>query len=305
MSSNLLESPALAKADHHGPNIFRLIRAEITKIRTTNSWWLLAIGIVVVTGLAFTSNAFEHHYELFPPDFGNGGPRDPDRQAAIAAAHTPAGLAKIAADMMTSGQFFGLLLAMIIGILVVTNEFFHQTATATFMTSPHRTTVVIAKAVAAVLFGGLFWLVATVLDLIATPIYLNSQHVSVSITQWTVVQSALLNLLAFAVWAIFGMGIGTLIRSQIGAVVTGMALYLLGTAAVAILFNVVLYNLIHRDWVLSAQVIAPAIASRIMITPGRAFEHAPPQWAGGAVLIGYALITGIVGIVIMRRRDIS
>jgi ABC-type transport system involved in multi-copper enzyme maturation permease subunit len=299
--TSLLDSPALARASQSGPNLARLIRAEIAKIRTTKTWWLLALGIVAFTALAFTSNAFQHHFELFPPA---GARDDGDNADAIAIAHTPAGLAKIAADMMTSGQFFGLLLAMIMGILVITNEFFHQTATTTFMTSPHRTTVVLAKAVAAILFGGLFWLVATVLDLIATPIYLNSQHVSVSITQWTVIQSVLLNLLAFAVWAIFGMGLGTLIRSQIGSVVTGMALYLLGTAAVVILFNI-LHNLIHGDWVLTAQVIAPAIASGVMITPGQAFPHAPPQWVGGAVLIGYAVVTGFVGILIMRRRDIS
>jgi ABC-type transport system involved in multi-copper enzyme maturation permease subunit len=297
----LLDSPALAKADHTGPNLLRLIRAEVAKIRTTRTWWLLALGIVAFTALAFTSNAFGHHFELHPPQDARVGP---DEQAQIAQAHTATGLAKIAADMLTSGQFFGLMLAMIMGILVVTNEFFHQTATTTFMTSPHRTTVVLAKTVAAVLFGGLFWLVSTVLNVIATPIYLSSQHVSVSLTQWTVVQSVLLNLLAFAIWAIFGMGLGTLLRSQIGAVVTGMALYLLGTAAVAILVHI-LQNLIHRDWVITAQVVAPAIASNIMITPGLAFLHAPPQWVGGAVLIGYATVTGFVGVLIMRRRDIS
>jgi ABC-type transport system involved in multi-copper enzyme maturation permease subunit len=299
--TTLLDSPALARASQSGPNLARLMRAEIAKIRTTKTWWLLALGIVAFTALAFTANAFQHHYELFPPADSGG---DSDRQATIASAHTSAGLARIAADMMTSGQFFGLLLAMIMGILVITNEFFHQTATTTFMTSPHRTMVVFAKAVAAILFGALFWLVATVLDLIATPIFINSQHVSVNLFQWTVVQSVLLNLLAFAIWAIFGMGLGTLIRSQIGAVVTGMALYLLGTAAVAILFQI-LRSLIHRDWIVTAQVIAPAIASNIMITPGRAFPHAPEQWVGGAVLIGYAIVTGFAGILIMRRRDIS
>ncbi len=301
---SLLESPTLARASQSGPNLFRLIRAEIAKIRTTKAWWLLAIGIVGFTALAFTFNAIGHHYELQPPvdQMGEGQAQEAQDQAT--SARTAAGLAKIAADMMTSGQFFGLLLTMIIGILVVTNEFFHQTATTTFMTSPHRTTVILAKTVAAALFAGLFWLVSTVLNLIATPIYLSSQHVTVSLTQWTVVQSVLLNLLAFAIWAIFGMGLGTLIRSQIGAVVTGMALYLLGTAAVALLFQL-LHNLINRDWVITAQVIAPSIASFIMITPGRAFEHAPPQWVGGAVLVGYAVLTGLVGIVIMRRRDIS
>ena len=287
--TTLLDSPSLAKASESGPNLFRLMRAEVAKIRTTKTWWLLAIGIVAFTALAFTSNAFGHHFELQPPAGAQPGPEE---QAQIAQAHTAAGL------------FFGLLLALIMGILVVTNEFFHQTATTTFMTSPHRTTVVLAKAAAAILFAVLFWAVSTVLDIVATPIYLHSQHVTVSLTQWTVVQSVLLNLLAFAIWAIFGMGLGTLIRSQIGSVITGMALYLIGTAAVAII-GAILYNVFHQVWIRTAQVIAPAVASMIMITPGEAYPHAAPQWVGGAVLIGYAIVTGFVGILIMRRRDIS
>jgi len=259
---------------------------------------------VAITALALTVDGFGHHFQLYPPNQGaNGGP-GPEAQAQAAQAHTAAGLAKIAADMMTAGQFFGLLLAMVIGILVVTNEFFHQTATTTFMTNPHRTTVILAKAVAALLFGALFWLVATVIDLIVTPIYLSSQHVSVSVFQWTVIQSVLLNLAAFALWAIFGLGLGTLLRSQVGSVITGLILYLLGAAAILIIFQLI-HNLYPHNWILSAQVVAPAIASEVMITPGQAFEHAPPQWVGAAVLIGYAVVSGLVGISLTRRRDIS
>jgi ABC-2 type transport system permease protein len=287
-----------------GPNAVRLIRAEIMKIRTTNTWWILLIGMVLVTALALTFDGLGHHFQLYPPNQGaNGGP-GPEAQAEAAQAHSAAGLAKIAADMMTAGQFFGLLLAMIIGILVVTNEFFHQTATTTFMTNPHRTTVILAKAVAALLFGALFWLVATVIDLVVTPIYLSSQHVSVSVFQWTVIQSVLLNLAAFVLWAIFGLGLGTLLRSQIGSVITGLILYLIGAAAIAIIFQLI-HNLYPHNWVVSAEVIAPAIASSIMITPGQAFEHAPPQWVGAVVMIGYAVVSGLIGISLTRRRDIS
>jgi len=287
-----------------GPSAMRLIRAEIMKIRTTNTWWIFMLGMVAITALALTVDGFGHHFQLYPPNQGaNGGP-GPEAQAEAAQAHSAAGLAKIAADMMTAGQFFGLLLAMVIGILVVTNEFFHQTATTTFMTNPHRTTVILAKAVAALLFGALFWLVATVIDLIVTPIYLSSQHVSVSVFQWTVIQSVLLNLAAFALWAIFGLGLGTLLRSQVGSVITGLILYLLGAAAILIIFQLI-HNLYPHNWILSAQVVAPAIASEVMITPGQAFEHAPPQWVGAAVLIGYAVVSGLVGISLTRRRDIS
>jgi len=87
-------------------------------------------------------------------------------------------------------------------------------------------------------------------------------------------------------------------------VITGLILYLLGAAAILIIFQLI-HNLYPHNWILSAQVVAPAIASEVMITPGQAFEHAPPQWVGAAVLIGYAVVSGLVGISLTRRRDIS
>lgn len=295
-----LESPVLAGAGRPSPHSVRLIRAEIMKIRTTNTWWLFLLGMVCVTALAFLVNALTHHYELFPP----AGQHGAEMQAASALAHTPDGLAKMAADLLTSGQFFGLLFAIIMGALVVTNEFFHQTVTTTFMTNPHRTAVIMAKVVAAAAFGALFWLVATVLDYIATPIFVHTQHVSVSITQWTVTRSVLLNLLAFILWAIFGLGLGTLIRSQIGSVVTGCLLYLLGTAVVALIFQLI-YNYYPHDWVRTAEVIAPAVASQVMITPGRVNDYLPAQWVGGLVLVAYAVVSGAVGVWLTRRRDVA
>ena len=54
----LLESPALAAATRTGPTPSRLVKSEIMKIRTTNTWWLFLIGIVLLTALALTSNGF-------------------------------------------------------------------------------------------------------------------------------------------------------------------------------------------------------------------------------------------------------
>ena len=46
----------------------------------------------------------------------------------------------------------------------MTNEYFHQTATATFLTTPHRTRVIVAKLVAGVLLATGFWLVTTAIN---------------------------------------------------------------------------------------------------------------------------------------------
>jgi ABC-type transport system involved in multi-copper enzyme maturation permease subunit len=296
-------STALARDHHTRSNPIWLVKAEFMKVRTTNTWWLFGIGVILFTLLALLRNGAQHHFILHPPASVTGSERA-QLLAQAAQARTYAGHVAVAADMMTSGQFFGVLFAMLIGILVVTNEYFHQTATATFMTTPHRGAVIMAKLAAAGGFGVLFWLACTVLDLIVTPFYLRAEGINVALTDWIVVRSVLLNLLAFAMWAVFGLGLGTLVRSQIGAVVTGMAVYLAGAAAVELIFNLI-YLAYHHTWVLSAAVIAPAIASLVMTTPGSAFEHAPPQWVGLLVMIGYSLTFGLIGLVLTRRRDIT
>jgi hypothetical protein len=273
-----LDSPALARDHHTRTNPLWQVQAEIMKIRTTKLWWLFLIAVVLVTAWALLRNGASHHYELYPPL--DQFPADERAQAAAQAvqARTYAGHAAIAADMMTSGQFFGVLLAMLLGVLTVTNEYAHQTATATFLTNPHRGAVIAAKFAAAVAVGALFWAVSMVLNLIVTPIYDSSQHFNVSLADWIPLRSTLLNLLAYIMWAIFGVGLGNLLRSQVTAVVAAMAVYLGGAAAVLAAFNLI-YLAYHHTWVLAAPVIAPAIASLVMITPGRSTTHLRSGWA--------------------------
>jgi len=300
----LLGSPALGQAPPIGAGLVRQARAEIMKIRTTNTWWLFLTGVVVFTALALWTNGVSQHFVLYPQLSTMNGAEKAQAIAQAAQARTPADVAMIATLMMTGGQFFGVLFAMLIGVLAVTNESAHQTATATFLACPRRTRVILAKLAAVVLFAALFWLVSTVIAAVVTPLFLHAQHVSISLTSWVVVRSVLLNLLAFVMWAIFGVGLGTLIPSQIVAVITGLASYLVGYAAVEIIFHLIYYVYRH-SWILGAPVIAPAVATRVMITPGRAFAHAPPQWAGLAVMAGYAVAFGAIGIALTRRRDVT
>ena len=300
----LLGSPALGQAPPIGAGLVRQARAEIMKIRTTNTWWLFLTGVVVFTALALWTNGVSQHFVLYPQLSTMNGAEKAQAIAQAAQARTPAGVAMIATLMMTGGQFFGVLFAMLIGVLAVTNESAHQTATATFLANPRRTTVIVAKLIVAGGFAALFWLVSTVIDAAVTPLYLHAQHISFPLTGWIVARSVLLNLLVYVMWAVFGLGLGTMVRSQIAAVITGLASYLTGFAAVEIIFHLIYYVYRH-SWILGAPVIAPAVATRVMITPGRAFAHAPPQWAGLAVMAGYAVAFGAIGIALTRRRDVT
>ena len=279
------------------------VLAELMKIRTTRLWWPLVGGVVLVTGWSLLRNGAMHHYDLYPP-LDRLPPTD--RAAAVAraaAARTPAGRTAAAADMLTAGRLAGVLLAMLLGTLVVTNEYAHRTAVATFLTNPHRGVVVAAKLVAAAAAGALLWAASTAVALVVTPIYLRGQHIDTALLGGIPLRSVLLNLLGYTMWAAFGVGLGSLFRSQAGAVATGMTVYLGGAAAVVLAFDLV-HLAYHHAWVLAAPVIAPAVASLVMVTPGRAFEHAPPQWAGLLVMTGYVLLLGTAGVLRTRSRDI-
>ena len=295
----LLDSAALDQAGDTGTTLVRLVRAEFMKIRTTDTGWFFLIGFIAFTALALTINGFSTHYQLYPQQ-GQG-----DRAQALAQAaqaRTPAGVAAISASMMTSGQRIGVIFALLLGVLIVTSEFANQTAAVTFVTVPRRAAVIRAKLAAAACCGALFWLVGTVIAAVATPLFLYSQHVSVSLAGWAVVRPVMLSLLAFVAWGIFGLGLGAVLRSQIASLLAAIAVY--AGSFGAILVFTALYNLFHQGWMLGAPVIAPAIASEVMTTSGPAFPYAPPAWTGGLILIGYVVALAAAGLVLTKRRDV-
>nr|MDT0657771.1 ABC transporter permease [Micromonospora sp. DSM 115978] len=277
----------------------RLVRSELVKIRTTNTWWLFAGGALLMLVLAFLYNMLFANFALDNADQATEG-LSPEQAEQVAA---QSDVVYQAANLYTSGQFFGLLFVMLLGIILVTNEFYHQTATTTFLTTPHRTAVVLAKLAVATLLGAGFWLVTTALTIPATMAFLAGKGVDNHFGDGAITRALLLNLLAYTLWGIFGVGFGVLIRSQIGATITAVVLYLLGTTAAGILFAV-LQQRFDAEWIGELQVLVPSIASALMIS-GTELPGSPPQWAGAVVLIGYALVTGTVGTMIMRRRDIS
>lgn len=273
-----------------------LVRGELLKIRTTNLWWIFAICALVLQALSFLVNAITAHALLSGPVANVPAEQVDD----ITAQSSPVFQA---ANLYTSGQFFALLFVMVLGILLVTNEFHHQTATTTFLTTPHRTAVIAAKLATAALLGGLFWLVSTLINIPATIAFLATEHQHSHLADGAVVRAISLNLLAYLLWGIFGIGFGVLIRSQIGATVTAVVLYLVGTTAAAIVFSL-LQNWLDAEWIGKLQVIVPSIASQLMIT-GDALPGDPPQWVGAVVLVSYAVVTGVIGTLIVRKRDIS
>jgi ABC-type transport system involved in multi-copper enzyme maturation permease subunit len=275
-----------------------LVRAELLKIRTTSLWWILALVNIPLWGLSLLINYFSASAALqFSSTDTEGVP--PDAAAQLeAAAQAP----NIAASLYTTGQFMGVLLVMLLGAIMVTNEYFHQTATTTFLTSPRRTPVILAKLGAAVILGLVFWAVTTVLNLVVAPLLLRALDTPALLGEPAIWRAVALNGLAYAIWAVLGVGAGVLIRSQIAATITLTMVYLGGFVAAIILYETLSSR--FGAWFDTIQVLVPTNASSLIIS-GTELPGSPARWVGAVVLIGYAVVTGVVGTLIMKRRDIS
>lgn len=291
----------------------RLIHAELFKLRTTSMGWLFAVATVLSTAIMFTVNAVNANSLLKPfaqyvaLETHGHGDRIPPQFLAHLQNDWQLGHSVVtqATTLYTSGQLIGVLLACLLGIVLITSEYHQQTATTTFLQTPQRTRVVAGKLGTAIVVAAGSWLVSTVLSVVAGAIFLHHLGYGTQLGEWGVLRAILLNLAAYAIWAVFGVGFGALIRNQLGATVSATVLYLVGASAAAGVFELVNTYLINQNWVLSLQVIVPEVASAVMISPTKTFDQSPAEWVGAAVLIAYGIVAGVVGTWVLRRRDIA
>lgn len=308
------DHPAGVPVSGAGP--LRLVRSELLKIRTTNTWWIFLIGVFFATALAATlwiavgneriNDAADAGSEAFEPsDPGNEAITEMELQQFELSQDLTRTLHDTSAEIYTSGQFLGLMFAMLLGILLITNEFHHQTATTTFLATPRRTRVILGKLATVMLGAAFFWAFALVLSVVAGATFLALKGYGSQLGEWPVLRAILLNGLAYGLWGILGIGVGVLIRSQIAAVIVGAIAYLIGSLLIQQVLLPILYILLGWEWVVDVSWVWPGIASQIMVSPEPIYPGAPDWWVGALGLIGYGVAFSVVGTLITRRRDIS
>lgn len=298
------------------PGRMGLIRSEILKIRTTNTWWLflIGIGVAVLGALAvwmllghFTIEEAERvaGQPFVPPEGVPDGvlaelEREHERNQDITRT-----LNQVAAWIYPAGRLFGAMFSMLLGILVVTNEFRHQTATATFLTTPTRGRVVAGKLAATIVGAGFFWLAASVVSLAAGAIFFAIEGYGPQLGEWPVLRAILLNGVAYGLWGVIGVGLGAIMRNQLAAVLVGGLTYLIGGGVVTQLIVPLLLFVVGWEWIVDVMVAWPGVATSIMISPEPILAGAPDWWVGALVLIGYAVLAAVIGSTLIRKRDIS
>jgi ABC-type transport system involved in multi-copper enzyme maturation permease subunit len=274
-----------------------LVKAELFKIRSTSTWWVLGLVTLGLWALTLLINwaGSSINQGVDPADQG----LTPEQAEQVQVANQAV---NVASNLYTSGQFFGVLMVMLLAAIVVTNEYFHQTATTTFLVTPRRESVVLAKLIASTLFGITFWLITTLLNLLFVPFILSSLDVGSQLGEPAVWRAIGLNGLAYALWAILGVGAGVLIRSQIAATITLSTAYVIGYFGATTIFFLLTPRI--GEWFGKLQVLVPPLASQLMVS-GTELPGNPPRWVGAVVLIGYAVVAGGLGTWLMKRRDIA
>jgi hypothetical protein len=168
-------------------------------------------------------------------------------------------------------------------------EFRHGTVTSTFLVSPKRGRVVGAKIVASALVGTGIAIAAAVLTLAVSVPWLASKHIHLHVLSHNVGVVLLGGIAATVIYAVVGVGVGSLIRNQMAAV--GVAF---GWSLVA---ESLLIDLVHQigRWTPGAAAAALDGVSRNALLP---------MWGGAVLFVAYGVAFATAGTRSTIRRDV-
>jgi hypothetical protein len=248
------------------------VRAEWTKLFTTRTWiGLLLGGCAIVAGFTALTTAF-------------AGVTQNGQESA------PIGTPEFEQTAFGVGASASVLL-LILGIIGMTQEYRHRTATPTFLTEPRRGRVIVAKLIAYALVAVPFALLILAVNVLVVEIYAGARGDAPALNAANL-QTLGAAGLVLIVYSVIGVGIGALLRNQVGAIV-GSLVYLF-----------VVESIIGAiPAIQSAYKWLPGGAVRAITSDLQAPELLQP-WQGGLLLVGYGLLAALLGTLLAIRRDV-
>ena len=243
-----------------------VIRSEFRKLSTVRApWLLLAAGPLII--VAGISGLVA----------SGGNLRDPALQSK---AFSHVGLTAI--------------VTLMFGTLAVAGEYRHGTITDSYLSFPGRRAVILAKLAVYGLVGAAAGLVSSVTAIVVTAGWWASQGASFQLSTaetWRTLGGGLAANVAFAV---IGVGLGALIRNLAAAVAVALAWIALVEG-------------------IAGQLVGAGLARYLPFYASESLDRANltaatgllPQWGGGLVLLGYAVIFAVAGLVTTLNRDVT
>jgi ABC-2 type transport system permease protein len=237
------------------------LRAEVLKVRTTLGLVLgmtaLILLFVILTALLTSVHEM--------------GRRDQQR------------------SLFAIGSFAGLFAALA-GIMLVTGEYRFGTIRPTYLFTPKRSTVLVAKVVASLVAGFVFALIGEILSVAVGGVVLHERSISFVLSHHDYWLLTIGTLIGTALWGGIGVGLGMIVRNQVGAII--------GILAWGFVIQNLLFGLapsVGRWTPDSAQNGMMGMTDAHLLDPG----------VGAIVLVGWTIAFCIAGAVMAARRDVS
>lgn len=191
------------------------------------------------------------------------------------------------------GAFLGALFTALLGALAITTEIRHGTIRPTFLVSPRRGRVVVAKVWASTLLGAGFGLAASALAVAAGTAAFRARGIDVQLDAGDYELLLAGSAPAAGLWAAIGVGLGAVVRQQVPTVV-GISAWLLFVE-----------GLLVGDVAGVAEIgrFAPGAAAAAVTGQDQDTLLAPA--AGLALLAVYAGAAAAAGSLATARRDVA
>lgn len=179
------------------------------------------------------------------------------------------------------------LLLFVLGVRAITDEFRHGTITSTLLVEPRRERVIAAKVAALAAVGLVFAAIAegALILAVASMGALKQTPLQIGVQDLPTIFGAIG---AGALWAVVGLGVGTILRSQIAPIAGGLV-WLMGVE------DVLSQRLDDFGAYLPGQAgMAMAISPSTEVL-----------WTSGLTLSVYAVVAWVAAMRVMRWRDVS
>ena len=246
-----------------------LVRSELLKVRTTRGWWAYLIVLVGLVGIGTAAEV---------------GSRSVDERSGLDFQFALVDLVGIAS-----------LLAIILGITIVTTEFRHGTITPTLLATPGRGRVLAGKAIAGVLVAAFFAVLAFAVIAAVASVWVSIDGGDLQLADSEVAERAAKTLLGVILWLLMGAAIGSVVHNQVSALVGSLLwLFLVETLLVG------LFSLLDVEG-LAEYLPFHAIDGADGSGGDNLLDYGPAL----AVTCGWIAALGAAGFWRTRRRDIT
>jgi len=264
-------------------NLWRVMRSESIKFfALTSTRILIAVSIVVMVGFAALS---VWSIGMVLESQAAGAPGMPDISAA-----------GFAAELVGSGLSFAQLIIGALAVLLMSGEFTTGSAVSTFLSSPQRLRVLVAKALLMVGLTVIVGLVSYLLSFLVCQPLASHYGMELSFASEPFQRGMWFGTLYLVMVTMIGLALGTMLRNSAGGITILVALFFVVPIATQILSSLV-------DWFQKVMKFLPDQAGLALAMPV-SYQSDWEIWQLLLVVAGWILIPLAAAALLLKTRDI-